>query len=433
MAVTIHDQPSTGSMHPGYNPIESLVAGSNYAGINYKMYCKLYRDPASDNENVANLKYDAYPGTTGKSLINIAKLVTDYVAASIASKENQSLGITDETTFYEYFKPMFQEYYSTTAADAPTLQGSPSSGNTMTVWNGSYRYQEWVMDTGLFNWSAIGTNVGVETYDRIWLTRFENQTANNGAAGASALLGNAKVIRSDQQETVYWRSGCASDSIVVRFYDEDLVQTYYGILNSLNTTAQKVLSFNVTPSTIGSKTWTASGGTAPTSTSKYMMVYYSSGYQNSTTLIYEIDWSPCDRYTNYELHWENSLGGIDTWNFDKRSYQSDENDVGRYSKVYNPISGTSIVHTSSAEKRGQYKADITGTYRVNTSILEDWENDGLSDLLTSGYVFWNSPDYGYVQIEITANNFQYKKQIDDKNYNLEIEFKILDQDTRQKS
>jgi hypothetical protein len=164
-----------------------------------------------------------------------------------------------------------------------------------------------------------------------------------------------------------------------------------------------------------------------------MMVYYSSGYQNSTTLIYEIDWSPCDRYTNYELHWENSLGGIDTWNFDKRSYQSDENDVGRYSKVYNPISGTSIVHTSSAEKRGQYKADITGTYRVNTSILEDWENDGLSDLLTSGYVFWNSPDYGYVQIEITANNFQYKKQVNDKNYNLEIEFKILDQDTRQKS
>ncbi len=433
MAVTIHDQPSTGSMHPGYNPIESLVSGSNYTGINYKMYCKLFRDPASDNENVANLKYDAYPGTTGKSLINLSKLVTDYVSASIASKESQALGVTNETTFYEYFKPMFQEYYSTTAADAPTLQGSPSSGNTVTVWNGSYRYQEWVMDSGLFNWSAIGANVGVETYDRIWLTRFDNQTANNGAQGATVNLGNRKVIRSDQEETVYWRTGTNIDAIVVRFYDEDLVQTYSGILNALNTSVQKVCSFNVTPSTIDSKTWTVKTGTAPTSTSKYMIVYYSSGFQNSTSLLYEIDWSPCDRYTNFELHWENSFGGIDTWNFDKRSYQSDENDVGRYSKVYNPISGTSIVHTSSAEKRGQYKADRTGVYRVNTSILQDWENEGLSDLLTSGYVFWNSPDYGYVQIEITANNFEYKKQVNDKNYNLNIEFKILDQDTRQKS
>lgn len=434
MAVTIHDQPSTGSMHPSYNPIESLVSGSNYAGINYKMYCKLFRDPASANENVANLKYDAYPGTTGKSLINIAKLAADYVSASIASKEAQALGITDETSFYEYFKPMFQEYYSSTAADAPTLQGSPSSGNTITVWNGSYRYQEWVLDDEIFNWSAIGADGSSATYKDIWINRFNNRLYATVPTTATTF----KKIRSDQQETVYLRSGSSQSTVyfAIKVYDSNMSLTQTGRIQLVSTAKDKVISLNITPTLLASQTY-VTGALSLTSSDKYMIVYESgttySAVPQSSSLAYEIDWSPCDRYTNFELHWENSFGGIDTWNFDKRSYQSDENDVGRYSKVYNPISGTSIVHTSSAEKRGQYKADRTGVYRVNTSILQDWENEGLSDLLTSGYVFWNSPDYGYVQIEITANNFEYKKQVNDKNYNLNIEFKILDQDTRQKS
>jgi len=148
--------------------------------------------------------------------------------------------------------------------------------------------------------------------------------------------------------------------------------------------------------------------------------------------MYELDWTPCNRFTSYELHWLNSLGGFDTWVFDKRSRYTDENTTSGYTQIPNVISGTSIARTSSEIRRGQYQANIETVYTVNTGILKDWELDGLSDLMTSPQVYWNSPDWGYVQVEIVTAPFEYKRQQWDKNFNQEVQFRIMNQDGRQK-
>lgn len=428
MSITIHDAPSVDYMHPSYNKVEFLVSGTNYLESNYKVQVKIYRFATGSTPDI--LKFDPYPGESGKCIADISKIIRDYTYGDLSNKFNSTLPIADESTFYERFLVTFQEYYSNPSSGAPTLQGSPSSGSVFTAWNGSYKYRDWIADTGILTWSDIGENPVGHTYDNyIWLTRFNNQ-----AADGLYVLAKKKKILIDQDETIYFKSNQLTVRVLINIRDEDYNHLYLGKLELTSGNAKpRVFSLNINPGSLSSKTYYDGSIGAVAANWKYMTVRYAStnNASDSTMLVYEIDHTPCDRFKSYEIHWLNSLGGIDTWIFNKRSRISDETNRTTYVKAFNPINGASISNNSHSEMMGTTGTTIETLYQCNSGILKDWENDGLSDLINSPLVYWNSPDYGYVQIEITRNNFEYKQQAHDKAYNLTIDFKIKNNDTRQ--
>ena len=97
----------------------------------------------------------------------------------------------------------------------------------------------------------------------------------------------------------------------IKVYDSDMSLTQTGRIQLVSTAKDKVISLNITPTLLASQTY-VTGALSLTSSDKYMIIYETGttypAVPQSSSLAYAIDWSPCDRYTNFELHWENSFG-----------------------------------------------------------------------------------------------------------------------------
>lgn len=147
--------------------------------------------------------------------------------------------------------------------------------------------------------------------------------------------------------------------------------------------------------------------------------------QVGATSIYRFNMVCEPRHTIYRLHFMNRFGGFESRNFTKVSrkslaitkkdfgklpYTIDSNGLVKYFNSNNVYNETSAVYAS------QYNEKLT----LNTDILTDGEYAWLADLVVSPLIYIESGEY-FVPVLITSNNYEVKKQINDKLTNLTID------------
>ena len=75
-----------------------------------------------------------------------------------------------------------------------------------------------------------------------------------------------------------------------------------------------------------------------------------------------------------------------------------------------------------------YIVSTKDRYTVQSDWLKQWEYEGLEDLLTSPMVYWNSADYGMINIAVSSPDvYQKKTQTVDKLFSIKFEFEIDNQ------
>ena len=149
----------------------------------------------------------------------------------------------------------------------------------------------------------------------------------------------------------------------------------------------------------------------------------------SNTYLYELD--VCDtNYTPYELHWLNRWGGFDSFVFDGKSNQDTEINKTFAKYATNRISGTSLVYSTSAQRTRAFHTGTSESYSLNSRLLQDFEVNGLEDLISSPEVYWKSPE-GFVSANVNGSVYKHSRAENGKVFNLALDMTINNSDERQ--
>lgn len=448
MALTVQTDVSGNVLYPAYNPIRFGVESSSTSEDNYKTIVYIHRDPSGDDELVATLRYDVRPNTQAV-LVDVSKITQSFVTTDISNILSESSEAT-ESNDYEEWKVAFQEYFGT----IPSATGSVVSGTTFYTCNAAFRFEEW-KDYEYYasegNWVVTADNPdGEVTSANIWMHDWGNvHTTSTGTLGleASSLSKdlNWLPIHAGQYLPLRWRqSSYTEGGIYVNLYDENFNVTHQDGHDWTNAPGTPcVQSMNIGTDILSDDprfTFTVN------SDDKYMAVCWydpddaGGGLdvrRGSNFLLYEIDHTPCDKYTNYEILWLNRLGGIDSYVFTGRSYKNYEWENSRYMRNTVSINsdGSTITDNMHAIKSGTDWTRTKRKYKVNSQIIPAWMAEGFADLFSSPMVWWRrttETSNQLIQIVPQGTMYEVKNAVGDKAFNIELDFVIDSKDQRQR-
>ena len=154
----------------------------------------------------------------------------------------------------------------------------------------------------------------------------------------------------------------------------------------------------------------------------------STTYQQSYRYLFEIDWTPCEAYDNYEVHWCNRYGGFDSWVFDRRSRSQTEVIQNVYKN--DPFDISSPTPTTTGRYVKPNFTQLAETYDLNSRNLKTWEYEGLKDLLTSPEIYIKVGTAFYSATVQEKQTYQNYKQ-SDSIFNMNVKLKIDNNEQRQ--
>jgi hypothetical protein len=135
--------------------------------------------------------------------------------------------------------------------------------------------------------------------------------------------------------------------------------------------------------------------------------YYRVDIKNSSdelvfTKTIDID-NSCANYEVYRLHWLNSLGGFDAFNFTMVSTESVEIENKEYKKVQ------ALGYQKTDRLKTKYFTKLTERITLNSDLLTDAESAALEQLVVSPVVMLETSSTTYVPVNIVANNYVKRK------------------------
>jgi hypothetical protein len=135
--------------------------------------------------------------------------------------------------------------------------------------------------------------------------------------------------------------------------------------------------------------------------------YYRVDIKNSSdelvfTKTIDVD-SSCANYEIYRLHWLNSLGGFDAFNFTMVSTESVEIENKEYKKVQ------ALGYQKTDRLKTKYFTKLTERITLNSDLLTDAESAALEQLVVSPVVMLETSATSYVPVNIVANNYVKRK------------------------
>jgi hypothetical protein len=135
--------------------------------------------------------------------------------------------------------------------------------------------------------------------------------------------------------------------------------------------------------------------------------YYIVDIKNSSdelvfTKTIDVD-SSCANYEVYRLHWLNSLGGFDAFNFTMVSTESVEIENKEYKKVQ------ALGYQKTDRLKTKYFTKLTERITLNSDLLTDAESAALEQLVVSPVVMLETSATSYVPVNIVANNYVKRK------------------------
>jgi hypothetical protein len=414
MAITIQDQPSTTYVRPAFAPIEYLLKTDTDLTIvgGFKIICKVYFDPTGANTLISTQQISIKPLTI-QAIFSVQDVVKSYVPITYSIPGGDTVDLIENPL--SDFKVTFQEYYNS------SLQGSAVASNVIAAYAASPKYIQFASN----EWQDY--QVATSAIDKNFLSGFSNHIPVINAFSASDKF---LKVKDTQKIQVQWlqRSATANLQVWFKTLDASLAQVSISVLD-IGLTNQNYFALDIGRQEVGAHTW----DTPPVWTNaKYFAVglYDESTVEMcSNTYLYELD--DCDtNYTSYELHWLNRWGGFDSFVFDGKSNQN--TDINKTFAKYatDRISGTTLSYTTSAQRTRAFHTGTSESYTLNSRLLDDFEVNGLEDLISSPEVYWKSPE-GFVSANVEGKVYQHSKSENGKVFNLSLNMTIDNSDERQ--
>lgn len=135
------------------------------------------------------------------------------------------------------------------------------------------------------------------------------------------------------------------------------------------------------------------------------------------------------KYEVYNLHFLNKWGGMESREFTKVSRKVIDIKKAEFGKLpYNIDASGNVSYYSGVvynDTRSVYSSQYKEKLSLNTDILNDAEYTWLGDLIVSPMVYVEMSGY-LIPCVITANNYEFRKQINDRLTNLTVDIEFGD-------
>jgi len=217
----------------------------------------------------------------------------------------------------------------------------------------------------------------------------------------------------------YFPTSTSGIAMQVKAYAGSTLQgTYNGSITP--SAALNLQIINVAPVAINA----ASAGLITAGTTRYTVQLHSS-------TIYTFNITCEAKYTSYAIHFLNQYGGFESRNFTKLSRKTIAITRADFGKLPYTIDASGIVNYYNSnnvynETRSTYASQYKEKMTLNTDILTDEEYTWLADLVLSPLVYIQLSGY-FVPCTITSTNYEYKKRINDKLTNLQLDIEFGEQ------
>lgn len=368
--------------------ITSVSVPANFSSGHYELFHVF----SSDNSTTINFKY-VVDITIGGNKVATLKVFPDV----------NGYGIVDVST-------VLRNYYS--SAFKP-------SGTGVLAYTGSEIAQSYTLNIGEDLNGTITTNLFSGTYSAY------NTVATLGNESLSTFIGKFLTIRD-------------KDNVFLSF-GENYYATFFNYVTT--STSIKVEILNEAGAVLNTYTGTALATTGNISIlnlgANSINLHFGSTIITANTEAYRVTINNTDslvikeacepRFTAQHVVFLNSLGGYETYHFRLVSKQTRTFTRSKYqTKDFANNAGTIAKSDSYGRVYGgniSYNTRTDIGYKFTTDYLSDNNYLFLSELLSSNEIYWQYNNLWY-PILPTSTNWESKRQLIDKNFNMEITFDL---------
>ena len=397
------------------NELVYVVSSTNQAEEQFRYVFDVKLDLGAGAVSVARVRQ--VPNPTGYGIINIAKIIEPYFAATkisttgtnqeihrINSTDNNWVSLNTDTL--KLVEVEFGEHYVHSGETDPTTDADLTNDQIYVI-DGVQQFEDGI------NWT------------------FDPYIPNDSAAKFLTNAPNIEYVDSDQYRTISWLGVATSQAgtIRVKFYEADgtVIQSE-DIDISLEGGSDPTVSEYDAMQFFGCGPQNFEDGDVanlkPSNNST--LSYYSVRLRNvgNTTNESELKYfylNESCKYTPYVLAWQNRLGAWDYYSFQKKSSRSLSIQRSTFQSLPGDYSGSS--YSTQTWNRGKTNFGIKAEEEVtvNTDFVTEEEYAWLEELLTSREVY----HIGSVTrpIVLTDSSYLIKTGVNDKIMQLSLKFK----------
>jgi hypothetical protein len=375
VALSITQQPN--AYQPAYNDTNFVITESSGA-IYTKDNFKFIGDVKINSTSIAKLKTPIYYGSTNKGVFNIGRILENYVSYDFNLNDTSASGCVNSIKDYSI---EFGYEFSTSPTGSITEYLNITNA-TGSVWNASL--------------------------NPIDLVSYSGQYTMNGSGKFLTPL-RSKTISRTQKDWLYAIRNTATSAVVT--YSDATTQTI------------ALPTIKVVRIPCGSQLSIPAGATY------YDIVLKNGGSALSET--YRITlFDECSKYETTDIFFLNSLGGFDSFRFDK--VRRDTYAVERKQYKSNPYTlNSSYAYETSSFKLKNY--DTTSTHRVKlfSNWITEQQSEWLRDLIESPVVFMYD-GMTLVAVNVDTNTYEVKRHVQDKVFNIEFDVVYSFENKRQR-
>jgi hypothetical protein len=376
VALSITQQPN--SYHPAFNDTNFVITESS-GGIYTKDNFKFIADVKVAATTVAKLKAPIYFGSTNKGVFNIGRILESYVTNNWEFTDSSPSGCVNSFTDYEV--EFGYEY-------------SPSPTGTITEY--------------LDLTSATGTvwNASLNPFDLV--TYAEGQYLATSTSAKFLTNVRTRTIHRTQKDWLYCLKGDATSVLIT--YSDASTQTF------------SLPSSKVVRIPVGSQLTIPGGATF------FDVVLKAGGTSKSETYRFNIK-DECSKYETTDIFFMNRLGGFESFRFNM--VRRDNFEVTRKQFQQNPYTlGATYGYQTSARTRTNYHTETSQKIKLFSNWINDTESVWLKDLIESPVVYMY--DGTLYAVNIDNANYEQKKTVQDRMFNLELDITLSFADKSQR-
>lgn len=410
MATTIRQQPARGYF-PTMNPCIYVVSSTNSAQPNFQYVCDLYFTDDNGAKTIAGRSYLRTKAPVdpvySSGVFDISPMCRNFVSYDIGDDiygwqkcPNGVIAVT----------PYIGEEYG------------PSSGVTVTA-----------SAVALNSQFFIGASIDpLEFNSTDWKTKYIVSNTVTTDVHALTYRPQGGKIRATERAWLHYFTDLFNSiyNARIRTYDNAgaLTATYYvdNPYKLIGSVGKQFVRFPAGPSNLQaiSSSLILSGQASIDFNGIYSYdictVNATSGVTSSPET-YTVDQDCVQDYPVYRLHFQNKLGGFDSFSFTQASQFS--TDVKRDNFKRNTITrigGGRYGYNNSTESNVQFNTMHKDKVKITSNWIDEDTSEWLEELVTSPVVFLDDATYGLVAVKVTDANYIRRQWRTDGLSNLEL-------------
>jgi len=393
--ITIQQRPQT--LSPVYNDMVYILSSTNVSQTNFKFVVDIYEGATLVNR----LLVPPHP-THLTGFVNIAPVLEGLIT-QFPDKNVEDNDVSALVDFGLSYQCKFGEQYGSSGTIYPDLVTDTSAY----TWGSVFDYPEYcTYSSGDYTASVAdpcqfltnkATSGDIMIDDNAWLywLRIVN-AGNNGMARISTYDSSGTLIQNAVVGGSFGAKGCRIPSGPRNI---NLIQSG-SITGSIPIITASVAKYCVT-----------------------VLDHPANQVPVTTSFWYTIV-SNCSRYEKTRIQFLNKLGGYDFFNFTLVSKQASDIERTTYKKnLGSYTNANSYAFSPSDRSRSQFYTKIVDRVTINSDWLSEDVYNWLEELVTSPDVYVDNGTY-LQPINITNASFEQKKTVNQKLFNLTLEYTI---------